>query len=591
MIGIVTRNWINLKRYSYLLIASAVILVAILALLYMHYQSIRSTQEQTVATMKVNLELRLLEISEDAKRGILDRANHIMHAFRQNRIRERNIPVIEEILTTLTNRYPEVEEFYVVFLEPGKEDETWRSLKFEPPAGGTVPGKNGQIPQGKMIDDKESSESIRRAWQSVELEPQTTIYSAFDPNSPREKTQQYFFHTIFENSNVKLDSERDLVGLLVFSTSSRKFPSADFYQNLVEEHENRSSSTDSLFGKLNYHVSFKPDEPPAAGPGDLAVTTQSRQFSESEKLFPKLTFSIIAPEAATLISPDYFQTSIILGFVAAALALLGLAMTVRAAQSEMKIARLKSDFLANISHELKTPLTSIRAFGDLIHSGRSNNMERIKEYGGIIQMESDRLTEIINDILEISRLEKGLRRFQIKEGFLDRTIRDTVEVFRHSPGAGGFEFDIKLPESPYETEYDEGAIRQALINLLSNAVKYSKPDSGKTIGISLDINNNEAIIQVTDHGVGISAADQREIFKPFRRSERESTQSKRGTGLGLAITKEIVSGHGGKISVESEPGMGSTFTIKLPSPRKAAETETLDNLEAGKSGTHLGYRG
>lgn len=525
---LVTKNWINLnlKRYSYLLIASAVIVIAILALLYMQYQSIRRTQEQTKATMRANLELRLLEISEDAKRAILDRANHIMHAFRQNRIRERNIPVIEEILTTLTNRYPEAEEFHVVFLEPGKEDESWRALKFLPPGQSDRKAqKPGDIPLGKMIEDEETSGSIKRAWKSIEPEPQTTVYSAFDPNSPGEKTRQYFFHTVFENSYTKLDSERDLVGLLVFSASADKFPTANFYQNLVEKYENRTSSTDSLFGKLNYQISFNPIESVTAAPDDLSVTTQSRQFAESEKLFPKLTFSIIAPEAATVASSNFFQTSIILGFVAASLALLGLLMTVRAAQSEMKTARLKSDFLANISHELKTPLTAIRAFGDLIHSGRSNNMERIREYGGIIQMESDRLTKIINDILEMSRLEKGVRRFRLKEGFLDRSIKETVQVFRHSLRAEGFDFELSLPDDPYETAYDEGAIRQALFNLLSNAVKYSDKKNGKNIEISLNVKNDEAIIRVKDHGIGIPAAEQREIFTPFRRSEMGSTQS------------------------------------------------------------------
>ncbi|MCB1025841.1 MAG: HAMP domain-containing histidine kinase, partial [Acidobacteria bacterium] len=524
--------------------------------------------------------------------GILDRANHIMHAFRQNRIREKNIPVIEQILTTLTNRYPEAEEFHVVFLEPGKEDESWRSLKFIPPEKlGQDARKLDGLRIGKMVEDSESADSLKRAWRSVEVIPQTTVYSAFDPDSPREKTRQYFFHTVFENSSTKLDSERDLVGLLIFSAGSRRFPSQNYYQELVEKHENKSTSTDSLFGKLNYHVNFEPLGAIAVSPEGSAPIALTRQFAESDRLFPNLTFSIIAPEAGTVFAPNYLQTSIILGFAAAALALLGLLMTVRAAQSEMRIARLKSDFLANISHELKTPLTAIRAFGDLIHSGRSNNMERIREYGGIIQTESDRLTGIINDILEMSRLERGLRRFQLKSGVLNETIRETVEVFRHSQRAKGFAFDVNFPNEPCKFAYDEGAVRQALLNLLSNAVKYSEKENGEKIEISLAVENDAAVIRVTDHGVGISAMDQKEIFKPFRRSDRESTQTKRGTGLGLAITKEIVEGHGGKIFVESEPRKGATFTIRIPAAKVIAAGKAKETPEARNSGTHFGYRG
>jgi two-component system phosphate regulon sensor histidine kinase PhoR len=127
---------------------------------------------------------------------------------------------------------------------------------------------------------------------------------------------------------------------------------------------------------------------------------------------------------------------------AAATAILGLVLTWRATRREMKVAQVKSDFLANISHELKTPLTAIRAFGDLLDSGRATRPERIREYGGIIKMESDRLTALINNILEMSRIERGARKYRMERADLRDTVIDTVDIFRHSTEAGGF--DIKV---------------------------------------------------------------------------------------------------------------------------------------------------
>jgi signal transduction histidine kinase len=496
---------------------------------------------------------------------------------------------LENVFSGLTKRYPEVEELYVVFFEPGRETETWQALTFVPHSE-----KNRDInyykgkPIGRLVNNKENSDSILRTWQSIETENMTKLYAAFDPRSiEKDLAKQYFIHTVFEAGTEKPDNERERVGLLVFSANPKTFPSKTYFAEVITNHQKHNI----LSGNFNYSVLFKPSlkDPDFLSSGS-EENSQIKSFNTSDKLFPNIFFSVSAQKTSGF-GQEYFQSSILLGIIAAIIAIIGLLLTWRAAQSEMKIARLKSEFLANISHELKTPLTSIRAFGDLIYSGRSKNSERIREYGGIIKTESDRLTQIINDILEMSRLEKGVRRFNLKENNLSEIALQTVDFFRHSPKAKGFEIKVKIPQTPVRIECDEGAVKQAILNLLSNAVKYSKPGTDQKIEFSLEIKEENAVIKVKDFGVGISMADQKKIFVPFQRSERNKIQSKGGTGLGLAITKEIITGHLGQIFVESEIEKGSTFIIHLPILKERTETEEIIRLEAGDNGTYLGYRG
>lgn len=583
------KNWRELHKYRYLIIASAVIIGAIFALLFMQYRSVKRTQEHAQKTMKANLELHLFEISEEAKRRVLDHANHILHGIRQQRVRDRNIPSIERAFTRLEKRYDEVENWYVVFFERGQEAETWKALKFIPPDPNdpNVQTYEGN-PVGKMVEDAETSESLRRAWDSIQnKEEQTTLYSAFDPNTKDQNPQQYFFHTVYELDRLKRNTPLENIGLLIFSANPDKFPSKNYLQKLVAKHQQRDKEIDGLAGKMNYTISLSQ----GAEQRNLVVTNpeispvMSRRFDEGDRLFPNLTFGISSPDIeAKAYANEYIQSSIFLGLVAAIVAIIGLILTWRATQREMQVAQVKSDFLANISHELKTPLTAIRAFGDLLHSGRASKPERIKEYGGIIKTESDRLTALINNILEMSRLERGIRKYRLEEGDLRETVAETVEVFQHSLNAEKFDVKVNLSLTPVKTKFDEGAIRQAVINLLSNAVKYSGNSEKSQIEINLRNEENEAIIEIKDFGFGISKEEQRDIFLPFHRSINDEIQAKGGTGLGLAIVREIARGHGGDISVESEVGVGSTFRLHLPILLETKE-------ELNEDGAYFGYRG
>ncbi len=589
-------RWRDLHKYRYLIVASGAIIIATVALVIMQYLSVQRTERQARATMEANLDLHLLGLVDEAKRDILDHANHVMHALRQQRVRDRNIPSIERAFTRALRRYPQVETFYVVFFESGQEVETWRALRFVPAdANDPQTQKYNGIPIGKMVEDAESTEILRRAWFSIPKHSQTALYSAFDPASAGDiQPRQFFFHTVYELDRLKRMDNLERVGLLVLSANVESFPSKDYFNKLVARHEKIDKSVNGLPLKLDYTVSLSADDAKRdlISPENKAESIRRRGFEQSDSLFPNLSFGVSSQdfEAKTFVN-EYTQSSILLGAGAAMLSFLGLGLTWRATMREMKVAQLKSDFLSSISHELKTPLTAIRAFGDLIHSGRARDTEKIREYGRIIKTESDRLTSLINNILEMSRLERRLRRYRLEEGFLCRTVAETVEVFRHTAEAGGCQIKVELPSPPIKTKFDESAIRQALLNLLSNAVKYSgDKGANKRIEVAVKRGASEAIIEVRDFGIGIIRAEQRHIFTAFHRSPQPEVQLQRGTGLGLAIVREVAQAHGGEISVESEPGAGAAFRLHLPILIEAQEQVSPKTLEENGNEKYLDHR-
>jgi signal transduction histidine kinase len=581
----------NIRKYRYAMIASVVIVIAVLTLLLMQYRSVWRTRELAAKTMKASLELHLFEITEEAKRGMLDHANHIMHGVRQQRIRERDIRRIEMAFTRLYKRYPEVEDLYVVFFERGQENETWQALKFNrPDPNDPNPSTYDGVTLGKLKPDAATSESLKRAWQSIkEKESQTTLYAAFDLDSTRAQPRQYFFHTVYELDRLRRNTPLENIGLLVFSARADSFPSKGYLPKLIAKHQDRDKEVNGLIGRLDYSIILEESE----GKRNLVETSNDensalgRRFDESDRLFPQLKFGVAAPEIeAKSYANEYIWSSIFLGLVAAVVAIAGLFLTWRATQREIKTARLKSDFLASVSHELKTPLTAIRAFGDLLDSGRASKPERIREYGGIIKTESDRLTALINNILEMSRLERGARKYKIENGDLRKPISDAIDVFRHTSDGKSANVNFTPSLQPVFGQFDHDAIKQAVLNLLSNAAKYSADIAAPKIDVDVRTSDKEVIVEVRDFGVGVAAAEQRDIFLPFQRSDSDGVQSTGGSGLGLAIVREILRGHGGDVSVESELGKGSVFRLHLPKPDETTTTEFEVN-----DGIYLGYRG
>lgn len=240
------------------------------------------------------------------------------------------------------------------------------------------------------------------------------------------------------------------------------------------------------------------------------------------------------------------------------------------------LARMKDEFISNVSHELKTPLTSIIAyaeillneFNELAESG--NDTESSRDFVQIIIKEANRLKDMINEILDIQRLELGRADFKLQVVNLSEIISECCRVLDSTAAETGCRIiESFLPRGPF-MDGDRDKLKQAFINVIGNSVKYS-PEGGD-VEVSISVAGDKAEIEVRDHGIGISAEDLSKVFEKFFRADNSLTYEIGGTGLGLSIVKSIIEAHGGTVALDSEPGVGTWFVFTLP-VREVTENE------------------
>ncbi len=240
-----------------------------------------------------------------------------------------------------------------------------------------------------------------------------------------------------------------------------------------------------------------------------------------------------------------------------------------------KIDRMKSEFLSNVSHELRTPLQSISGFTKLIMNGQVPDAATQQEFFQIIDRETQHLGNLINGLLDLSRLESG--RFQINRQPTEirETMLDSIKSFHTLARDKNITLNEEIPVELPEMEVDDERIRQVFVNLLSNAIKFS--DSGGSVTVRAEKHPEELLFQVSDHGIGMSPEAMRHLFERFYRAEENPARS--GTGLGLYITKQIIDAHGGRIWAESKVNEGSTFSFTLPYNGKGGNGHGKKNID------------
>ena len=243
----------------------------------------------------------------------------------------------------------------------------------------------------------------------------------------------------------------------------------------------------------------------------------------------------------------------------------------RDANARLKeLDRLKDDFISTVTHELRTPLTSIRAFSEILHDNPELNIEERSKFLGILVKESERLTRLINQVLDLAKLESGAAEWQNVTLDLRDIVNDAADTTSQLFKVKNVKLEVNLPDAPIPVTADRDRLMQVLLNLLTNSIKFCDAERG-AVRVTVSRDAKSVRVDVHDNGIGIAKENQELIFEKFRQVGDALTDKPPGTGLGLAICRQIVGHLGGRLWVNSEPACGATFSFSLPMNAMAAE--------------------
>lgn len=320
---------------------------------------------------------------------------------------------------------------------------------------------------------------------------------------------------------------------------------------------------------LMLHVRKEPDVLATSGNWDGGKPEVERTM---EAAFPGLVLAAkYRGTTIEAIGDKFLRTSYIILTCLSVLMIGGVFLSYRSVEKEVALAKLKSDFVSNVSHELRTPLALIRLYAETLEMGRLSNPDKYHEYYQTIRKESERLTALINNILDFSRIEAGKKEYDFRETDVSELVRNTLDSYRYQIEQNGFAIEENIEDGLPKLLADREAIARSLVNLINNAVKYSAND--KNLLVKLYRMNGSVRLEVADHGIGIPPTEQNKIFEKFYRVSDPLVHNTKGSGLGLSLVRHVVEAHGGRVWVDSAPGLGSKFTVLLPinSDLKAAK--------------------
>jgi two-component system phosphate regulon sensor histidine kinase PhoR len=276
----------------------------------------------------------------------------------------------------------------------------------------------------------------------------------------------------------------------------------------------------------------------------------------------------VAQRDAAALSTGGSREAMDLVLIGSALAVIvaGLAILVLGLRRERRANELKSEFISNVSHELKTPLSIISMFGELLALGRTRSPEQAAEYAEIIWKESVRLARLIDNVLDFAKIERGANAYEFAEGDVAEVALRAVELSSRRLQGADMEVNAEVAEDLPLLSIDSNALTLAVLNLIDNAAKYAA--EGKRIEVAVQQEGSRVEVLVRDFGPGIAPEEQAHIFERFYRAKDVRLKPIRGSGIGLALVKHIAVAHGGDITVTSEPGKGAAFRLWIPVPSR-----------------------
>jgi len=298
-------------------------------------------------------------------------------------------------------------------------------------------------------------------------------------------------------------------------------------------------------------------------PDGGAAASPFRFDNAFEEPFAQLGATLMLDRLPTESGADPRSWVLWLAILLAVVLLIGFGSLYRSVAVVVHFAERRNNFVAAVSHELKTPLTAIRMYGEILREGMVPSDERRQEYYETITTESERLSRLINNVLELSRLEKGTRTMALEAGSVAPIVEDVVRLLAAHAAEKGFELRAEIDEGLPSVRFDRDALLQVLINLSDNAIKFAHASQDKVVVIQCLRQGEGVVLRVRDHGPGVPAGQLRRIFQPFFRGERELTRNTKGTGIGLALVQGLIDQMGGAVTARNHPQGGFEVSIAL----------------------------
>ena len=548
-------------RQKLLLLASVGVLLPLLVLIYLQYQSLAELEDKTKGALKDNLRQGLTIVEHKMKQRLEEVAAQTLEPISRlsnfdaakTAPDERAAEQFEKYFADVKRSHPGIEEIFV-FSYSGDQQK---------------PGTHALVYSDKFVKTPQAERTPTQSHILLQFEKSRISQNFVDGNRKYLFAQQpcatcppsshmrqgaYLFYQLNDSSK----EQRGFAGVLLNERFVRDGLIARSIAEAAPSHTSGNSP-------LAFAITISDENSQTLFSNAPA---QSEHFFESNFDRPFATWKAAVGLKNTNLE-DLARSSFLHSAGITLLVLLfllgGIALTLRATDREARLAQAKSDFVSNVSHELKTPLSTISLFSEILELGRVKNEEKKAEYYRIIRHESQRLNKTIDNILDFSRIEAGRKKYELVEGDMAEVIEGVLSTHRYQITNSGFDVQTNIETDLPLVLIDREAMAQAISNLIDNAIKYS--GRVKQLSIAAKALGSNVSIEIADQGVGIPRAEQARVFEKFYRVGDGLVHDVKGSGLGLSLVKHIIEAHKGAISVESDVGKGTRFTILLPLAR------------------------
>jgi signal transduction histidine kinase len=543
-------------RKKLTILASVGVFLPLLLLTYMQYRSLAELQNKTKGAFKDNLRQGLTIVEHKIKQRLEDVATQTLNPVGSIHLSSPGAAEeLEKYFADVKRSHPEIEEIFAFTHRDGQQETDsyayMYSDKFVRIAqSGFTPAQSHIL---SLFENARMSQSFldgNRRYLFINHSCPTC------PSSSHRRQGAYLFYPLNEPTT---GEQSGFAGVLLNEGFVRDGLIARSIGEAVSTYHNEDTATSAIVITISDENRQVLYSNAAAQNSYILETNFDRPFSNW-----KARIGLKNRDLNDL-ARNSFLHSAGATFLVLVFLLCGIALIIRATDREARLAQAKSNFVSNVSHELKTPLSLISLFSEILELGRVNNEEKRTEYYRIIRHESRRLNKMIDNILDFSKIEAGRKRYDFADGDMAEVIEDVLSSYRYQIINSGFDIQTNIQTDLPPVLIDRDAMAQAISNLLDNAIKYS--GEVKQISITTETVGSDLSIEIADRGVGIPSGEQAKIFEKFYRVGNGLVHDVKGSGLGLSLVKHIIEAHQGTISVESEVGQGSRFTILLPLAR------------------------